>query len=79
MECFQLGIDLQLKPCVVTYTPVIDSFARAGKGAEAERYFLAMHLGEETVPLGAFLRIFVPSCALPVLWFYVENVAFYSQ
>ena len=32
MECFQLGIDLHLKPCVVTYTPVIDSFARGGKG-----------------------------------------------
>lgn len=42
VECFQLGIDLHLKPCVVTYTPVIDSFARAGKGAEAEEYFLAM-------------------------------------
>lgn len=42
VECFQLGIDLHLKPCVVTYTPVIDSFARGGKGAEAEQYFLAM-------------------------------------
>ena len=31
VECFQLGIDLHLKPCVVTYTPVIDSFARGGR------------------------------------------------
>ena len=32
VECFQLGLDVHLEPCVVTYTPLIDAFARSKNG-----------------------------------------------
>lgn len=32
VESFQLGLDVHLEPCVVTYTPLIDAFARSKNG-----------------------------------------------
>ena len=32
VEYFQLGLDFHLEPCVVTYTPLIDAFARSKNG-----------------------------------------------
>ncbi|CAE7301389.1 unnamed protein product [Symbiodinium microadriaticum] len=41
-EWFQAGIEMQLKPCAVSYTSVMDAFARTRDSPAAEKWMLAL-------------------------------------
>ena len=41
-EWFQAGLDMQLKPCAVSYTSLMDAFARTRDSPAAEKWMLAL-------------------------------------